>query len=547
MKILKNPRVLLLILCWIASLLLIAPWPKSGMVVEEVEKDSSLYQKLFPGDIVFSVNGVPIEKVNLTQLEGKYIKLETSRGRIDVFLNKSGVKLGKRSLTNLKFGLDLQGGIYAVIEPQCNATNEILNEMKLILEKRTSSLREAMFQISKFGNRSFIQIQIAGGTEAELKQLLNTTGVFEGKIPLHLSFDGVGKGILKIGTEAEWINVTYCDGEVCLLGKEMGIDTTVTYKGIELKLVNFTEDHAEFLATVYKNSGERRDIVRVYIDPQHSWLRREGGYYSWGFQVEVTPEAAQRFYDVVRNLGVRTAGIGGEAYLEEKLYLYLDGKEVSNLSISAGLKEKLVTVASVTGSALSREEAIRRRTFLQNILRSGSLPCKVRIVSMKNITPKLGTTFLRNLFIAGLIALLVVTFVLLVRYRNPKLVVLTTITSLSEIVLILASSILLNWTLDLGALVGILMVIGSGVTQQVMIIDEIIHGEAEKISLRERINRAFSVIFGSAGTVIGAMFPLLIFGLGLLRGFAITTILGVLIGIGITRPVFSHLVRKLYE
>lgn len=543
---LKNPKVLLLILCWIASVLLIAPWPKSGMVVEEVGENSSLYQKLFPGDIVFSINKIPIEEVDLTQFEGKFVSIETSRGKIDLFLNRSDIKLRKRDFTNLKFGLDLQGGIYAVVEPECNATAEILNEIKLILEKRTSSLREAMFQVSRFGDRSFIQIQIAGGTESELKQLLNTTGVFEGKIPLHVSFEE-GRGVLKIGAESEWVDVTYCNGKVCLLGEEIEINETLTYKGIELQLVNLTESRADFLAVIYRNAGERRDIVRVYIDPERSWLRKEGAYYSWGFQVEITPEAAQRFYDVVRNLAVRSTGIGGEAYLEERLYLYLDGKEVSNLSISAGLKEKPVTVASVTGSALTREEAMRERSFLQNILRSGSLPCSIKIVSMKNITPKLGTTFLQNLVMAGIIALVVITFVLLARYRNLKVVMLSAFTSISEIVFILAGSVLLNWTLDLGALIGILMVIGSGVTQEVMIIDEIIHGEVEKTSLRERISRAFSIILGSAGTVIGAMFPLLIFGFGLLRGFAITTILGVLIGVGITRSAFSHLVRKIYE
>jgi preprotein translocase subunit SecD len=41
------------------------------------------------------------------------------------------------------------------------------------------------------------------------------------------------------------------------------------------------------------------------------------------------------------------------------------------------------------------------------------------------------------------------------------------------------------------------------------------------------------------------MFPLIFLGLGTLKGFAITTILGVLIGLLITRPAYASIVNKL--
>ena len=41
------------------------------------------------------------------------------------------------------------------------------------------------------------------------------------------------------------------------------------------------------------------------------------------------------------------------------------------------------------------------------------------------------------------------------------------------------------------------------------------------------------------------MLPLTVLGLGVLRGFAITTILGVLIGIFITRPAFGEIIKKI--
>ena len=41
------------------------------------------------------------------------------------------------------------------------------------------------------------------------------------------------------------------------------------------------------------------------------------------------------------------------------------------------------------------------------------------------------------------------------------------------------------------------------------------------------------------------MFPLMFVGVGLVRGFAITTIVGVLVGILITRPAYAKLVERL--
>ena len=55
------------------------------------------------------------------------------------------------------------------------------------------------------------------------------------------------------------------------------------------------------------------------------------------------------------------------------------------------------------------------------------------------------------------------------------------------------------------------------------------------------------MIFGSASTVIAAMLPLMVIGIGVMRGFAITTIIGVLIGIFITRPAFSRIAEKIFE
>jgi len=542
----KHPRAWVLAAMLVASLIVISPWPRDELVVKYVDSSSELHNKLLPNDVVYRINGKPPSQVDLHALNGKYVTLSTNRGEIKTLFNSTLVKFEKRKFTNLRFGLDLEGGIYAVVEPQGNVSDEVLEDVKATLEKRVSSVRESSFQISKFGNQSFIQIQIAGGTEEELMKLINTTGIFEGKIPLTVKFEE-NKGMLKVGPKEKWLEVELKNNSIVINDTAYHIHQNFSYLGINFEIVNISSDAARLLATVYRNDNRGKDIVKVYIDPQHSFLQREGDFYTWGFRVEVTEEAAQRFYNVVRNLGIRPARLGEELYLEEKLFLYLDGKEMSNLSISAGLKEKPTTIASVTGSSRTREEAIEERRFLQNILRSGSLPVKLNVLSVYKITPKLGIEFFENLLLAGIVALIAISSVLLLRYRSVKVVSLIIFTTLSEIIIILACSVLIGWTLDLGSLVGIFVVVLTGIEQQVMITDEIRAGKEQHISLRERLNRAFFVIFGSAGTTIGAMLPLMVLGFGMLRGFAITTILGILVGVFITRPVYSELVKTVLE
>jgi len=61
---------------------------------------------------------------------------------------------------------------------------------------------------------------------------------------------------------------------------------------------------------------------------------------------------------------------------------------------------------------------------------------------------------------------------------------------------------------------------------------------------QSRFRKAFWVIGAAAATTIIAMSPLAILSLGDLRGFAIITILGVLIGVLVTRPAYGDILKS---
>jgi preprotein translocase subunit SecD len=105
---------------------------------------------------------------------------------------------------------------------------------------------------------------------------------------------------------------------------------------------------------------------------------------------------------------------------------------------------------------------------------------------------------------------------------------------------------LIGWQIDLISVAGIVAAVGTGIDYQIIIIDEILRKEQEAmLSTVAKIKKAFAIIFMAAATIIFAMFPLIFLGLGTLKGFAITTILGVLIGLLITRPAYASIVNKL--
>ncbi|OYT56082.1 MAG: preprotein translocase subunit SecD, partial [Candidatus Aenigmarchaeota archaeon ex4484_14] len=175
------------------------------------------------------------------------------------------------------------------------------------------------------------------------------------------------------------------------------------------------------------------------------------------------------------------------------------------------------------------------------------MPTKIKILQMDEISPRLGARFLSSAMIAGLAAIITVSFIVFIRYRKLRLAIPMILVSLSEVLIILGASVLINWTIDLAAIAGIVAAVGTGVDSQIMILDESIMGEKKAWSLKERLKRAFFMIFGAAGTTIGAMLPLLVLGFGMLRGFAITTIVGVLAGVLVTRPAFGRIVEYLLE
>ncbi|MGB9838584.1 preprotein translocase subunit SecD [Methanothermobacter sp.] len=259
----------------------------------------------------------------------------------------------------------------------------------------------------------------------------------------------------------------------------------------------------------------------------------------WEVPFKLSTAGAKRFAEAARG----KAGQPVNMYLDDRL---ITSPEISP-EVATG---KPTTDVRITGTENSREEAEAQAKEIETLLKSGSLPVKVKIVGVSSVSAELGRQFAEGALIAGLLAILAIAAILIIRYRTPILVVPIFMTTLAELIIILGAAAVIRWNIDLAAIAGILAAIGTGVDDQIIITDEVLAGEGRRTRRKFRIKDAFFIIFASAGTLIAAMLPLAYVGfsrgatgIGLLSGFAFTTVLGVLIGVFITRPVYAKFIE----
>ncbi len=185
------------------------------------------------------------------------------------------------------------------------------------------------------------------------------------------------------------------------------------------------------------------------------------------------------------------------------------------------------------------------------IILSQHLPVEISIESESEVEPRLGEEFLEEAAKAGLVAFLAVGTIVYLRYRRFKIATPLMMTMACEVIIPLgvasaARSIMTFGIAEIGALIA---VVGTGVDHQIIISDEVLAGisPTRKLPIKRRVSRAFSIIFAAAATTIAAMIMLAFLGFGAMRGFAIITILGVLISVLITRPAYAQIIGALLE
>lgn len=440
-----------------------------------------------------TINGTTVEVDKTIITEKTVPKTEViSLGPEDL-----GMRVYDAPTSNIRKGLDLQGGTRVLLEPEKKLSSEDLDILMDNMEQRLNVYGLSDLTIKSAGGLSgkqYILVEIAGANEDEIKDLLAKQGKFEARVANDTVFIG--------GQDINYV----CRSATC-----------------------------------------------AGIDPQGGCGQVEGGWACrFRFSITLSAEAAKKQAEATKDLEIIRED--RNAYLSEPLVLYLDDAEVDSLNIGSDLRGKAVTDIQISGSGVGATQqeavynALDNMKRLQTILKTGSLPVKLNIVKTDAISPVLGEEFVENAILLALMALGVVFFVIFLRYRKLEVALPLVLVSASELIVLLGIAALIGWNLDLAAIAGIIIAIGTGVDHQVVITDETLKGETKMIfNWKERIKGAFFIIMGSYFTTMVAMVPLLFAGAGLLKGFAITTMIGVSIGVFISRPVYARVIEILLK
>ncbi len=468
------------------------------------------------------------ETVTLPELENKTVQEVKNINGTNVTVNKTiqinktikklkgpqpiGLFVEDAPQSNIRYGLDLQGGTRVLLEPeQTNVSAEEMEFIRTSMEQRlnvyglSNVVPRIIYDKPKAlgGRPRYISVEIAGANVNDVKELLAKQGKFEAKVGKKVVFVG-GRDIKDVCRRPE------CSG----------------------------------------------------INPRNPPSLMDNGTWSTGFwfTIAISPDAAKRQAEITDKLSIVTVDEHGKTlppeaqFLNESIDLYLDNEKIDSLKISKGLKGNAATSIQITGAGFGKtrdqsiREALDNMKKLQTVLITGSLPIKMNIVKADSISPILGKEFSRNALKVGLLAILIVVLIVMYLYREVKISIPMTITMLSEVLLLLGMAALARWDLDLSAIAGIIIAVGTGVDDQIVITDEVIKGKKDLVlTWKDKIKNAFFIIMNSYMTTVVAMIPLLFAGAGLLKGFALTTIAGVTFGVFITRPAFAAIAEHLFK
>ncbi|MBN1940703.1 MAG: hypothetical protein JW772_00815 [Candidatus Diapherotrites archaeon] len=225
-------------------------------------------------------------------------------------------------------------------------------------------------------------------------------------------------------------------------------------------------------------------------------------------------------------------------------------EDVAHMDVPTREEAEILTNLQITGLANDFESAQERLSNLDILLSSGSLPVSVKSISKESISPLLGENFLSTVIWMAILAIIVVAIVVFLRYRVVSITAPLVFMIFCETLITVALASMIS-KFDLGAVAGIIAAVGTGIDTEIIITDELLRGEvSEQVSsLVTRVKRAFFIVFAAASVSLATMLPIVFigFGMGKLVGFAITTSMGVLVGVLITRPAFGELARLAVE
>lgn len=183
-------------------------------------------------------------------------------------------------------------------------------------------------------------------------------------------------------------------------------------------------------------------------------------------------------------------------------------------------------------------------------LKSGALPTEIEYLEERTVGPSLGADSIRSGVNASIGGLTFVILFMLFYYRGSGIN--AVIALLLNMLLTLGALVVLNSTLTLPGIAGLILGIGMAVDSNVLIFErmreELRAGKVISKAIELGFDRAFITIIDTHITTIIAAVILYLYGSGPIRGFAVTLILGLIINlfsaVFVSRTIFLWLLER---
>ena len=183
-------------------------------------------------------------------------------------------------------------------------------------------------------------------------------------------------------------------------------------------------------------------------------------------------------------------------------------------------------------------------------LRSGALPAAIEYQEERTVGPSLGADSIRAGVRASLLGLALVVVFMLVYYRGSGVNAILAL--LLNMLVMLAGLIVFGATLTLPGIAGMILTIGMAVDSNVLIFErireEIRSGKTIPSSVEQGFKHAFVTIIDTHITTIVSSMFLYAFGVGPIRGFAVTLVLGLLVNlfsaVYVSRTIFMWVLSR---
>lgn len=443
--------------------------------------------------------------------------------------------------TNLQYGLDLQNGAWIQLEFRSEvvgfmtqgSVNDLVSNLSQSLDTEVYAVDESHLEIRKYYTREELEpyFAAAGATITSCQQGVSKSTAEEVKSILENKINTLGTKDAKVNTltglnnVAQYVRVEMAGVDMVeaqnIVGKQGKFEIRIQTSG------NDTE-HVLWGDAITSVGNEAKSATQGNV---------------WYVPFTLSESGAAALRDAAIKYGATTDPENHE------LIMILDNETVYSAPIASSAAASLATTPNRQWQAMTGtgDAGQAQAETLKIHLHAGALPVEVKIAGSGTVTAEQGRQNMSVSLIAGIIAIITVGLVIYYRYREPGIVLPMVLINASEMVILLGFIAAIQFQIDLPTIAGLIAVLGTGIDQLVVITDEILHeGKVPSPNLYlKRLARALAIIVTAAATVVIAMIPLMVMPLTTLQGFALITIMGVLVGVIVTRPAYGRIIMAI--